>query len=232
MSQRFYATPLALVLGLSAAGASAQDGGLSVSLGLKVWNAQWTTFGYEPLAPAILTQDDLGEKRVLLPSLGLRYGDFIASVSAFTNTSYRGTDGLLDKRREYDAHVGYFVLPGLALTVGYKKIEQIGSAGKYAPAGPVLGLSASALLSGPISAYGSFGIGRMKTPSGNPIKFDADYRLSELGLAYGLRLDGWPKALTFTLGYRTQMLISKEAKPGIDGRDPTLGFTLGVIAGF
>ena len=80
--------------------------------------------------------------------------------------------------------------------------------------------------------YGSLGLGWMKTPGGDTIDFDADYRLAELGLAStpsGEVLEGrW----TFTGGYRIQVLDSKDAFLDQDGRDTTQGFTVGVLFTF
>jgi hypothetical protein len=75
-------------------------------------------------------------------------------------------------------------------------------------------------------------MGWMKSTGDSTVKFDADYRLSELGLAYTLPTGTLVKAVTFTLGYRTQVLTSKDALPGQDGRDLTQGFTFGALASF
>ena len=80
--------------------------------------------------------------------------------------------------------------------------------------------------------YGTLGLGRLKSTSGSNVKFDADYQLSEVGFAYNLGLGGIPRALTFTLGYRMQVLTSKEALPNQDARDLTQGFTFGLLAVF
>ena len=47
-------------------------------------------------------------------------------------------------------------------------------------------------------------------------------------------LDRGPKALNLTVGYRTQVLSSKDALPrtGQEARDLTQGLTVGVVATF
>jgi hypothetical protein len=167
-----------------------------------------------------------------MPIVSVRYADFIASLSALPSTSFSFADGHEDQREEFDVNVGYFVLPGLALTLGYKKVQQSNGPDRYRPAGPVIGLSGNAPLSGAWSLYGNLGVGRLKTPGGDPISFDADYRLTELGVAYALDGQDFPRRWTFTAGYRIQVMSSKEAFGTQDGRDTTEGFTLGAIATF
>ncbi|MDP3223678.1 MAG: hypothetical protein Q8M96_11145, partial [Rubrivivax sp.] len=82
--------------------------------------------------------------------------------------------------------------------------------------------------------YGAMGLGRLKPAGSGNVIFDADYRLSEVGLAYthALGMDRFVRAVNFTLGYRMQALTSKEAFGAQDGRDLTQGLTLGLFASF
>jgi hypothetical protein len=222
----------ALALGLAGL-VQAQE--LSVSVGAKAWSTQWTTFGYDTnnANQTVLIQVAARDKTVLIPLLSARYGDFVGSISGYRPTDYSFVDGSGgNTRKELDANVGYFVMPGLALTLGYKKVGQKAGSDNYELGGLVAGLSATAPLGPSIGLYGSFGLGRMKDTAASTVKFDADYRLSEVGLAYSLPMDGRPKALSFTLGYRTQVLSSKEALGAQDGRDLTQGFTFGLVATF
>lgn len=230
---------VALALGLAGA-AQAQDSTFGVSLGLKAWNTEWTTFGNDTndAGDPVITQVPARDKVVVLPLLSLRYGDFMASFSGYLPTEHRFLDGSSNVRKEFDAHAGYFVLPGLAVTLGYKQLAQTGDF-VYRPRGPVLGLSATAPLAGGFTLYGAFGVGWLKTPAPRDkrdVEFDADYRLTELGLAYNLPVDRFAKALTFTLGYRTQVLSSKDALQTDggrqDARDLTQGLTVGLVASF
>lgn len=228
---------LLMVLALCSADAAlAQDPGVSVSVGARAWYTEWTTFSYfvdentgENLA---LTEISASNKLAILPIISVRYGDFLGSVSGFPSTRFSFDDGGSGTREEFDANVGYFVMPGLALTLGYKKVSQSDGPNRYRPAGPVVGVSANAPLDGAWSLYGSLGVGRLKTPGGDKIDFEADYRLTELGLAYTLNGNRMPRIWTFTAGYRIQVMSSKDAFVAQDGRDTTQGFTLGAMATF
>lgn len=222
-----------------AAGAQAQGSDISVSGGLKVWNTKWTTFGYGPVdnGSRVLTQVDSETKPVLLPLLSVRWGQWLGSLAAYQSTQHRevgATSG--GKREELDANIGYAVLPGAALTLGYKRVTQAAGIFEYKLAGPVLGVSASAPLGGALSVYGNFALGRFK-PKGN-VDIDADYRLLEAGLAYTVGLERVLRSVTFTLGWRNQVLVSKNAispptdAVSRDAHDLTEGFTLGVVATF
>lgn len=221
----------------SAGVAMAQDSGLSVSVGARAWYAEWTTFSYyAPNGPnEALTQVSADRKFVVVPTVSVRYGDFVGSLSALPSTSFTFADGGTGKREEFDVNVGYTVIPGLTATLGYKKVSQRDGETRYEPAGPVLGMSANAPLSGAFSMYGALAFGRLKTPmSGGDevVKFKADYRLTEVGLAWGSSPGTWPRRWTLTAGYRIQVMGSKEAFGTQDGRDTTQGLTLGAIATF
>ncbi|MEO8153895.1 MAG: hypothetical protein ABI605_12555 [Rhizobacter sp.] len=224
----------ALALCLAAGAAQAQESPLSVSVGVKAWNTQWTTFGYDTnnANQPVITQVPARDKVVLVPLLSLRYRDFIASISGYRPTNYEFLDGSSNTRKELDLNVGYYVSPGVALTLGYKKVEQKASTDNYELAGPVAGVSATAPLGGAYALYGAFGLGRMKSTGSSTVKFNADYRLTELGLAYTLATERFAKTLTFTAGYRTQVFNSKEALGDQDGRDLTQGLTFGIVAAF
>lgn len=219
----------------------AQESDFGVSVGLKAWNTQWTTFGYFPTPPPpgvtaeVLKQVPAKDKVVLLPLLSVRYSNFVATLSGYGSTQYHFLDGPGDTRKEFDVNLGYLVAPGVAATLGYKKVGQRNGPNNYELAGPVAGLSATLPLRGALSAYGLFGLGRLKPTGASTVDLDADYRLTELGLVYGVAFDGMPRALAFTIGYRTQVFSSKnalDAQPGQDGRDLTQGLTLGLIATF
>lgn len=220
----------------SAGAALAQEPGLSVSVGARAWYAEWSTFGY--YAPnnvnLALTQAPARDKLVLVPVLSLRYGNFVGAISAFPSTRFSFVDGGSGTRQEFDVNLGYTVAPGLSLTLGYKKVTQRDGSDSYEPAGPVAGVNANASLGGALSLYGAFGVGRLKTPGGAKINFKADYRLTEVGLAWTMNTERLPHRWTFTAGYRTQVMDSKDAFPvgPLDGRDTTQGLTLGLIATF
>jgi hypothetical protein len=220
------------VLLCGAATAQAQDSGLSVSVGVRGWNTQWDTFSYAG-NPQVVTQSPANEKFVLVPLLSVRYRDFVGSLSLYPSTDHSFIDGSTGNRKELDLNLGYYVSPGVAVTLGYKKLEQSDGSDIYALSGPVLGVNGTASLGRDFSLYGTFGLGRLKTTSASTVQFSsADYRLSEVGLAYTLATPSIAKAVTFTLGYRTQVLSSKDAAEGQDGRDLTQGLTLGFVTTF
>ncbi|MBL8323550.1 MAG: hypothetical protein JNJ89_01190 [Rubrivivax sp.] len=242
--RRAACTGLGVAAALAAPLAQAQEVGLDVSVGARAWYTEWTTFGYHPgTDPNLaLTQTSGPGQWVTLPTVSLRYGSFFGSLSAFPSTPFEFTDGSAGKRSESDLNIGYSVLPGLGVTLGYKRIAQRGEVFRYEPKGLVLGVSGTAALSGPLSLYGALGVGRLKTPSDprpEVVKFDATYRLTEVGVAYALpSADGMlVKRWTFTAGHRIQVMRSKDAfttAAGLsqDGIDTTQGFTLGVLATF
>ncbi len=230
-----------VLFGLCCAGAvQAQDPGLSVSVGVRAWYTEWTTFSYytgntQPPQNLALTQVSADDKLTFMPMISVRYGKWLGSLSGLPSTDFRfpysqGT------REEFDANIGYYVIPSVALTLGYKRVVQSDGPDHYRPAGPVVGISANAPLGGAWSMYGSLGVGWLETPGGDDIDFEADYRLAELGLAYTLNGNRMPRRWTFTGGYRIQVMTSKDAFPddasSQDGRDTTQGFTLGVMATF
>jgi hypothetical protein len=226
--------PLIAALALCVVGlANAQSSGPSVSLGLRAWHTQWDTFSYtlDQNGDSVVIQVPAQDKLVLLPVLSVRWRDFTGSLSLYPSTEHEMLGGRRDKRKEFDLNLGYAVTPAVALTLGYKKIEQRGSL-LYALDGPVAGISGTAPLGQGWSLYGSFGLGWMKSTGGSDVKFDADYRLSEVGAAYTVPTGSFIKAVTLTAGYRTQVLTSKDARPGQDGRDLTQGFTFGALASF
>ncbi len=214
--------------------ALAQEPGLSVSAGARLWYAEWSTFSYFAAdgGNLALTQAPARSKWVLVPVLSARWGNVVGALSFMPSTDFDFVDGGSGTRQEFDINLGYTVTPGLSLTLGYKKVSQRDGENRYEPAGPVLGANASASLGAAVSLYGSLGVGRLKTPGGAAIAFDADYRLTELGLAWTIGAGGWPQRWTFTAGYRTQVMDSKEALGALDGRDTTQGLTLGLLATF
>lgn len=221
---------------LATAGAQAQDDGLRVSLGARVWAAEWTTFSYADNNFTDIIQSPAVTSTVLMPVVSLRWRDWVASASWMPEKTARFAGGDSGKRSERDINVGYTVMPGLSLTAGWKRIEQTNAdkTVRYTPRGLVLGANATAPLSGELALYGSLGLGNFNTPAGSAqqVEFKSRYRVTEVGLAHGWSTNGWPRRWVATMGYRSQVLISRDALPGKDGLDTTQGFTLGVLAQF
>lgn len=230
---------VALVAALTCTTAFAEEDRLTVSLGARAWLAEWTTFSYftdeAGLNNLALTQVSAPHELVLVPLASLQYGNFVASMSVFPETEFHFANGDRGTRSEFDINVGYAVLPGLNVTLGYKKVSQRDGEFSYEPAGLVLGVYGSAPLSSGFSLYGSVGLGKLKTPQSggaNVVKFDADYRLTEIGLAYTLAGVQVRPRWTVTAGYRIQVMSSKEAFGTQDGRDTTQGLGVAAIASF
>jgi hypothetical protein len=208
---------------------------LSFTLGLRAWATEWTTFSYsgDP-ANLVLTQSPAKNSLLVMPVLGVRYGDFVGSVSMMPSTRF-DFGAFSSTRREWDLNLGYTFLPGLTATLGYKYKLHRDASFRYEPKGPLVGLNANAQINGPLSMYGIVALGKLKTSDkggSNVVKFKADYRLSEVGLAYALDIGRTSPRLSLTAGWRTQTLSSKDALPSQDGLDTTQGLTLGLVSTF
>jgi hypothetical protein len=161
----------------------------------------------------------------LIPVVSLRFRDFYASFSTLLNTSYtlsgQAQNSIDASRKEFDANVGYYVLPGLGVSVGYKSLSQAFAGADYRWSGPTIGASATAPIRGGIAAYGALGVGffTMDLPAADansPVNssLHADYAIGEVGLAYATT--GIPTiavtSTALTLGYRFQSVATKDYK--------------------
>lgn len=251
---------LALLLtGLAVLPVRAQEA-TTVSVGLRAWVNEWTSWDvYPALAapgvslPGASENFTSGSRVALTPSLSVRYGKLLFSASHFVSKRYSfdgNTGAFTAKRKETDALAGYYVLPTLALTLGYKSVQQ-DFADRYKYDGPIVGAVASAPLTGGFSLYGNFGYGRMKAKlplqdAAGRSKFDVNYLLGEVGVAYGFNPSGvlpGAKAAALTIGYRNQVLATQGFRIPLDAgnssqtrstdlRDTTEGLTLGLSASF
>jgi hypothetical protein len=238
----------ALVL-LACAPAQAQESPSTpqLSLGLKLWNASWLSYlpaNYVAAGPNgqvvpadVINSVEGGRRTSALPQLGVRYGKLFASASygrftsdfavlnspiatqAGTQVTSR-TDHFV--RRESDLTLGYFVLPQVALTVGYKYAIESRDvrAPSSAPSQPLLenrargalaGIVGNFPVQGELSAYVQAGYGpaRISTRSaGNsiaPIDAHGSYLISEIGLSYPLLINQYGvRAAAAAIGYRSQ----------------------------
>lgn len=256
---------VALVLCATANPAFAADD-LTMTVGLKAWGNKWTSWDYYPpmalsntvSLPGAAENFSSGNQGVFIPSLTVRYKDFLFTGSKFLTKEYgfTGSSGasFVANRDETDIHAGYYVLPTLAVTLGYKDVRQDFTGGKvFKYSGPIIGLVGSAPLTQGFSLYGNFGYGAMNaefpagfTDNSGRGKMNADYLLSEVGIAYSFDVrSAWPsaKAMTATLGYRSQTLATQGFAVGIDAnkasqsrstelRDNTEGLALGVSISF
>jgi hypothetical protein len=209
-------------------GAGADDATqASVTIGLKAWGTEWTS--WEPYLNKgadvrIIEPVSSGTEVALIPQASVRYGDWLGSASYFVNKTY-SLSGAIDPlsgntltlsptRKEFDVNGGYYIFPSLAVTLGYKHIEQDFGTASYKWSGPTLGLSASAVLHPNLALYGAFSLGLLRLNASTPDdagknSFDAIYSLGELGLAYVFNT-GLPNfSLTLTGGYRVQIVDTR-----------------------
>jgi hypothetical protein len=142
-------------------------------------------------------------------------------------------------REEQDLAVAYLLAPGLAASIGYKRLVQAYGPDKYRWQGPTAALSGSARLSGDWWVYGiaGFGVMRAHFPSFDSAKaqtaagqdaegrtsFNADYRIGEFGLTYRVAEPVFfTRSLSWTVGYRAQYVNTRGYSLGVT--DPTGNF--------
>jgi hypothetical protein len=239
---------------------------LQVTLGAKVWANEWTSWAPTPgggtTGVQVIESVAANTHVAAIPQASVRFGDFLATTSYFVKTNYslggavNASSGLLQTlntpRRELDGNVGYFVLDTLAVTVGYKQIEQQFGIDHYKWTGPTIGLLASAPLRGSLGLYGTFAYGRLTMKASVPDvarrdRFNADYLLGEFGLSYGVTTPASWLSFTFTLGYRAQIVSTHRydlatgltdattgipASQAVDVHDITHGPALSILARF
>jgi hypothetical protein len=174
---------------------------LLVTVGAKAWANEWTSWTPVPgggdAGVQVIESVSANTHVAAIPQASVRYGDWLVAGSYFANTTYslggvvNAGSGLLESlntsRKEFDGNVGYYILPSLAVTAGYKQIEQDFGIDHYKWSGPTVGLAASAPLKGSLGLYGTFAYGRLSMKASvadvtGRDSFNADYLLGELGL--------------------------------------------------
>jgi hypothetical protein len=175
------------------------------TVGVRMWRTTWQSWfgdGTQYLQS--------GGENTVIPVVGLRYKDFLLSGSYLLEKKFQfgqGSSTTDANRKEYDVNVGYFLLPGLAATLGYKEIQYVG-AGDYEwrAKGFTLGLSGSAPLAPSTSLYGNVALGRPELNDDFAFnKQRGKYLLTEFGLAFPL--GHWNSSMNgfvVTAGYRYQ----------------------------
>src|SRR6266581_989601 len=252
-----------LLLGAGSALAQKSDD-LKFSLGLKLWANTWETSfaNNDPSTGTNVISSTSDYKIAAIPSFSVRYKDFVASMGYFTKTSYSFKDfsdmtnlaccgpkevttAVSAKRDELDVNFGYFVAPQLAVTLGYKSVNQTYTVTNSAPGviftpatftsktkntAPTIGILSFAPLGGGFTLYGNGAYGPMKSKIEGGGSAKGSYQSTELGVARGFGNTG----LSASLGYKVQIIDVKDTVTTGDqrARDTTNGFILGVTYTF
>lgn len=214
---------------------AAESDGISVSLGLKTWISTWATPDVTPGAVSLRSVNS-GSETAVIPQLTGRYRNWFVSGSTLLSTRYQFSDSLSSfsaTRNEWDVNAGYFLLPGLALSVGYKNVELDNRGVEFKVNGATLGLSGTAPISERVGLYGNLATGINQKIESSGTRLDNDYTLFEGGLSYSFSNVGFAKNLAITAGYRAQIIKVKPPTP-VAGelKEDTHGLTLGLVASF
>jgi hypothetical protein len=203
------------------------------TLGVKGWVTDWTSWVPQRSGAnqsiTVVEQISSNEQLVAIPQASMRYGKWLVSASYFANTTYTLSGGvdpvsgnafsISAQRQEYDANIGYSILPSVVLTAGYKHISQAFGANEspYNWSGPTIGLAASAPLSANWALYASAADGFLHLRVDSSLaddaghtSFPANYSLAELGLAYALPSSIAWLSFSVTAGYRVQIVSTRD----------------------
>lgn len=246
---------------LSAGSAFAQEG-FHLTLGVKAWANYWET-GFpvddrNNTGTNVIAASNDSPKVAAIPSVSMRWGRFVASVGYFVKTEYEFTAftdyqnftcagcsatvvrvASTAERKELDANIGWFIHPQVAVTLGYKQVDQIYKTTFTAPGlifppsdpdktkntAVTLGILGSAPIGGGFALYGNVAAGPAKAEfvDSTSEKLEGYYHSSEFGFAYGFG------GAAITLGYKVQV-IDYETKGSLQQRirDTTNGFIAGI----
>jgi hypothetical protein len=252
---------LAALLIAAAGGAGAQEG-FHLTLGVKFWANYWET-GFPTDDPNtgnhVIMSSNESPKVAVIPSLSMRWGRFVVSAGYFAKTEYEFQEfsdfvnttccggavvrqATKAEREEVDINIGWFVHPQVAVTLGYKQVDQtytstFTSPGLVFPAPQpsttknkawTIGVLGSGPIGGGFAVYGNLAVGPMEAEftddSGEKPK--GYYHSTEFGFAYGF---GGGSAIT--LGYKVQVIdleFGENSSLPQRGRDTTNGFIAGL----
>src|SRR5260370_39905210 len=166
-SKGVWGVAAAVLSGLFQVRAVAAEGtgeGFSVPVGTRGWVNEWSSWSTPTTGgQAAVVPIDSSTKVSLIPVVSLRFRDFYASFSTLLNTSYtlsgQAQNSIDASRKEFDANVGYYVLPGLGVSLGFKSLSQTFGGANYRWSGPTIGASVTAPIREGIAAYGALGVG-------------------------------------------------------------------------
>jgi hypothetical protein len=267
---------VALAAALVSTSAFAQDKDWSVTLGIKGWLNIWDTkvqagipaSGNFAGGSSIISQTS-DWTAAAIPSLAIRYKEFFIASSYFVNRKYNFpqnagsfffdvgdpsgvglgvpyTQDTVAKRKEFDINIGWYFVPQVALTLGYKQVNQHYTDTFILPPAifPVpfttdqttknkaatIGVVAGAPLGDSnflmyFNAASSIGPTMKATYSDSSGSDKGWYATGEVGFGYRIA-----PGLTATLSYKYQIidLKLKDLSPTQHARDTTNGPLLGV----
>ncbi|MEY4765137.1 MAG: hypothetical protein RI907_1810 [Pseudomonadota bacterium] len=202
------------------------------SAGTKLWLNTWDSWSTHPTGTGVALGTQRyqvvqamhsGTRLSVIPFASVRKGALFAAASFMQRTSYAlrdaGTPGGFDvnaDRQEADVSAGWYVVPNVALTLGYKQLTQTYGSDRFRWAGPLMGVNTSAAVAPGWALYATAGLGAMQaqfpqtqSDAQGKHSFRAGYRLGEFGIAHGMALDNpWVRSLAFTAGYRVQTVTT------------------------
>ncbi|MEH6461918.1 hypothetical protein [Chitinimonas sp. JJ19] len=207
----------ALAILLLALPAQAEEATWSISTGIRVWSNEWeaNSFPYASYLPGngsqpqrqVVAKMRSDAEIVPIPTLSLRYGNWILNGSAAMEREFRFNDNLSTlyaSRREQDINLGYFFAPQFNVGVGYKRLlwDAVNIDG------PTLSVSGAAPLDTHLALYGGAAIGALKTRTSSlPGSLSTRYFVSEVGLTYNLAgISPRLSSVSGLFGYRMQKL--------------------------
>jgi len=209
----------AAVLGALSGNACAQfadsfSGDFHTTVGVRAWHTEWTTWFYgSPTTSSTGFYDQYESANLnwnFIPVVSVSKGRwFLAGSYQSPNTfNWDYPPATSFRRHEWDANVGYFIVPGLAVTLGYKDIEYKGPGYDWTSKGPTVGLAGNAPIQSWIALYGNLAYSRPKI--NDRFYFSNSrgyYMLTEFGFAFPL--GGYRNELggaAVTAGYRYQRI--------------------------
>jgi len=162
-------------MGAVGATGTAEDKSFHFIAGVRVWANRWQ-FGYLEASPILVNGAPAVRQEaktrtsstefVPMPTVGIVAGRWSAAATFFPETSYDSKGALNQNigRHEFDFNVGYSVLPGLSLSLGYHEGVQDILSSQFFPSrekirGIVLGISGNAPINDRLSIYGNYGYG-------------------------------------------------------------------------
>jgi hypothetical protein len=226
-------TVLALAAALAPAAAFAQDGGVKVTIGVKAWVHNWSTWFN---CTGGVCSSETGNETAIIPSVAVRFGNFFVAGDYTPEVEYKfvGETGTV-KKDEWSVIGGYYLVPQLAIAGGFKRQHQdfrgLGINFDVNIDIVMLGLQGGAALGdGGWFMYGNgfFGPGSVSSvQTGNATNDEVFYYSTELGLGYR-----FTDHLAVTGGFKYQTLrwedVSGTAGGGIPGNDLTNGWIFGL----